>query len=1082
MEELDEPDINGLTPLMHALSFGQDAMARKLILKGVDVKAQIRVVAGEPAIVEEKTMLKVALEQCKELATIDALVRAGALTGIPRLDDEHHTSAAMIESLTDESHAIGLALSLATTQVDFQDVDDKYRAARSMLIAAFAEAPGAALCGYVCLAFTMRGHATAVHLTDFDLSEHLYTEAREVGKSVGVLLKMLPDVERERLLQSVPGENFLRFAAESECRQMLFSPVVTKHIQARWMGDYMYAISTGEGAYQWGGLLTLSNSTRVWLSVFAPIIWLFNIALLPLVALFPGSPAAARVWLEQWGSYGVDPRESPQRPEGKRGYSPTLSLWWHSLILFDVPAFKFMVSQAGSAGLLVLLLYLAPCFDFDNHSVCFESESIWHMIGDGDDAVAQILKALFSFDPDPGHSARRALKGGRGAPVAPSGEEGDAVGSGIVQGTTPNLHIPHLFGFSKDAVYLLLAMYALAVFESSIRAKASIATAHTYASAVAALLAIFYLILDLVPLYQLDLQYDLQPMALSMATFLIWMDVARAVLLKTYVCGPSVLMLLLMFRDVAVFLLLALAIAVGFALPLFFTDLLTPSESSTLDPTCPFITGNFMTYSVTLIEDMLGLGGVADQIGCSKRETDFVSTVVLEGYLVVGAILLLNMLIAMMAETFSEVRARQEEEYAYLNAQIVVSVDFDSGNVPAPLSILRVPAKLLQGVGIVQKFFAPPPAEYKVLDGPTPAYKDYSLPPVEDILEKMEEVDFASEKDSIADLLLSIKADLIESGSITNVKRIEKIVQKEPMASDVQVFDGFAEDASRLVFPYGDHFQHVVPAPEGRTYLPSGIAENEAKKIPVTPEDEAPDKSKGEEDMTHEQMLAKLKTRGLVAYPFAQSVNEKSARNIIAEAGDVYVFERQNGTFGLSQIWPIKVNDVFYKKFVCSTTNPNPKVFQPQAVDEFKRSIDLLFGQSATKKVPVIYAQNKNLNALPIYKGNSLALQKFLRKNPEACDRLKIAKLFPGGFVATIAVGGNPKKGEPPKKNSFKHFDFTPGVEYVLYTKQGYEVMSCIKSYEQFKGECTVGERLVELEMSDAPSDADGLAISAYEV
>ena len=63
---------------------------------------------------------------------------------------------------------------------------------------------------------------------------------------------------------------------------------------------------------------------------------------------------------------------------------------------------------------------------------------------------------------------------------------------------------------------------------------------------------------------------------------------------------------------------------------------------------------------------------------------------------------------------------------------------------------------------------------------------------------------------------------------------------------------------------------------------------------------------------------------------------------------------------------------------------------------------------------------------------------------------MNIAKLYPGGFVSIISIGGNPAKGEPPKKNNYKNFDFTPGIEYVLYTKQGYESMACIKGYFQF--------------------------------
>ena len=35
-----------------------------------------------------------------------------------------------------------------------------------------------------------------------------------------------------------------------------------------------------------------------------------------------------------------------------------MRLWWRSLVLFDVPVFKFVTAQVGSLGLLGFLLYL----------------------------------------------------------------------------------------------------------------------------------------------------------------------------------------------------------------------------------------------------------------------------------------------------------------------------------------------------------------------------------------------------------------------------------------------------------------------------------------------------------------------------------------------------------------------------------------------------------------------------------------------------------------------------------------------------------------------------------------------------
>jgi hypothetical protein len=67
-----------------------------------------------------------------------------------------------------------------------------------------------------------------------------------------------------------------------------------------------------------------------------------------------------------------------------------------------------------------------------------------------------------------------------------------------------------------------------------------------------------------------------------------------------------------------------------------------------LEPKCPFIPGNFMSYLVPLLESMVGLSGVTDMIACYRRAGDDASAYILVLYLVVSMVLLLNMLIAMM--------------------------------------------------------------------------------------------------------------------------------------------------------------------------------------------------------------------------------------------------------------------------------------------------------------------------------------------------------------------------------------------------------------------------------------------------
>ena len=1109
--ELDEPDSNGATPIMHALMFGQSGVARKLIARGVDV--------DDPVPPKEKggamrTMLMVAVqtvvsrpnetaaERQEALDTISDLVKAGALTGIPTLHERRYTSDEIYAKLRADDHVIGFALNMAETQLESEQVDFKYRVVRIMLAAAFREAPGAALCAFVALNFTMREHADRVYLSDNELALNLQQEAVEVGISVGSFVKTLPDLERERLLRSIPGDNFLRFGAESDCRKMFFSSSITNHIGLRWSGELALVTSTGEGVYQWGGRLPLTESQTWLLTAITPLVWLVNILLLPVVAVYPPFADLCREYVDKFGVEGVDPRDSPLRPEGKPGYSPTMRLWWRSLVLFDVPIFKFAMAQMGSLGLLAMMLYLAPCFDYDNHQECFASATTWHMIGDGGGLSGTLLGMLNVAIPDSadgvvdtdssetngdvfdGISAptetivetavRRMLKGGRGK-KAQHNNNGGGGGQTSDWVATP----PDLFGLSKDTIYMILIVYAATVFVASVRTRPSIGTAHTYASAGGSALALIYLFLDLVILYPVDEKFDLQPMALSLATFLLWMDVARAILLKTFTCGPSVLMLILMFKDVAVFLIIAVTIAIGFALALFFNGMLGAAPSGEGD--CHFMPGSFYSYPVTLVEDLLGMGTVSDEVKCAKTDGDIISQLVLELYLVVGTILLLNMLIAMMGETFADVRSRQEEEYNFLNSQIVISVDMEMGNVPPPLSFFRAPMKLYTDCKrFANRMYEPLEDSSSKSDTD---YKTFTHVSAEELIEFLDEADMESDKADLPNLIIGAKdavlADLnmripellalVDKEGATK-KEEEEAKAKAPSAADVIVYDGYHEEASRLVFHYSDHFQDLPTQPEQRTYLPSGVSENEAKKLPIYIDDEAPDKKKNEPDMTREEMHTKLKARALTSYPFAQKVPMKSGKEIIEDVGDSYVYLRDNGEYGLSQIWPIKVNKQFENAFVCSTTNPNPKIFQPQAVAEFKRTLNKLLGPGSTERVPVIYAKNTKTNTMPIYKGTSEQLQLYLQDNPAAVDRLKIAKLYPGGFVATVSTGGNPAKGEPPKKDGYKEFDFTPGEVYVLYTKQGYESMACVKSAFQFEKECELGKVLHEEDFEAAPA------------
>jgi hypothetical protein len=81
-----------------------------------------------------------------------------------------------------------------------------------------------------------------------------------------------------------------------------------------------------------------------------------------------------------------------------------------------------------------------------------------------------------------------------------------------------------------------------------------------------------------------------QPPLLAVAAALLWIDVCRALLIKTKTYGRSVLMFALMARDVVVFLVLAAVVAIGFTLVIFLWDELSPTMKRASSSTnCPFV-------------------------------------------------------------------------------------------------------------------------------------------------------------------------------------------------------------------------------------------------------------------------------------------------------------------------------------------------------------------------------------------------------------------------------------------------------------------------------------------------------------
>ena len=292
---------------------------------------------------------------------------------------------------------------------------------------------------------------------------------------------------------------------------------------------------------------------------------------------------------------------------------------------------------------------------------------------------------------------------------------------------------------------------------------------------------------------------------------------------------------------------------------------------------------------------------------------------------------------------------------------------------------------------------------------------------------------------------ISQKLDSMRNDDSDNTRIIKRL-------DKVKVYDGFQEHASRLVFHYGDKFQHLPKGPMQLTILVEGRIENELQELPIKPGDDP-------KDVNNEKLVA----RSLTSFPFPQTMDTQLAQLRLKSQKYAphmanFVYRRDNESYGICHTWPVKYNDEWRKTFKCSTENPNTNMFHPQAAAEFGESMCRLFGADALERSPLIYAERDMHNEHRLYVGTPDDLEQFLRSNPNVCDQLQIAKLFPGGFVGII----RDKKG----KTGLKHFEFQPVVEQALYMKKGWETMPSIKPMSLFDADCTLGNDITATWMS----------------
>jgi hypothetical protein len=172
---------------------------------------------------------------------------------------------------------------------------------------------------------------------------------------------------------------------------------------------------------------------------------------------------------------------------------------------------------------------------------------------------------------------------------------------------------------------------------------------------------------------------------------LLWLRLARVLLVSSRL-GPFILMVFNMFKDVANFLVLITIVVVAFAAANFIlyrpSVALPPGSWEDADH-CGAAFHTFQGALMYGFESSLIIPG--DYFSCVRASEQpiagYISAMV---YLVSAALLLLNMLIAMMAKTFDIVYESSTMHYVFLLLQLILSAS-EQPTAPPPLYLLSLP-------------------------------------------------------------------------------------------------------------------------------------------------------------------------------------------------------------------------------------------------------------------------------------------------------------------------------------------------------------------------------------------------------
>uniref|UniRef100_A0A7S4N3G6 Uncharacterized protein n=1 Tax=Prymnesium polylepis TaxID=72548 RepID=A0A7S4N3G6_9EUKA len=216
-----------------------------------------------------------------------------------------------------------------------------------------------------------------------------------------------------------------------------------------------------------------------------------------------------------------------------------------------------------------------------------------------------------------------------------------------------------------------------------------------------------------------------------------------------------------------------------------------------------------------------------------------------------------------------------------------------------------------------------------------------------------------------------------------------------------------------------------------------------------------------------------LSERALITYPAAQTMAASAAEAHLGKSPNShFVWQRDDGTVAVVHCWSVKFNDNFKASFKCTTKNPDRTVFTPRMEGEFKRAMRQLFGDAA-QKVPIVFARKISHNSSLVISGNRAALVDFLRSRTDVWDALGIVQLYSDHFVTNVTRSGR----------VYKRMKFTIPLQgqSVIYRKDGFDSMACVKPLFLFNAECERGPQIISVLALDAKVESLGFDEQRHE-